>query len=64
MRIGELVEWDDPGKDEVGIVSFKSPPNFNATTRIEVTWFSDYGVRISHPKLMEIKLVEPRKTRE
>ncbi len=64
MKVGDLVKWDDPGKDAVGIVSFKSPPNFNATTRVEVTWFSDGGVRISHPKLMEIKLVEPRKVNE
>jgi hypothetical protein len=63
MKIGDLVTWDDPGKDVMGIV-LSTIPAFNATTRVEVSWFLNGGVRISRPKLMEIKLVEPRKVND
>jgi len=63
MRVGELVEWDDPGKDEVGIVMHVPDP-LATGTRIQVSWFSDSGVRISHPPLRDIKLVEPRKVND
>jgi len=60
MRKGDLVKWQDPGKAAVGVV-LETPATYNLTTRVGVSWFSDGEVRISYPKLMEIKLAEPRK---
>ena len=60
MRKGDLVKWQDPGKTEVGIV-LERPSTWNLTTRVGVSWFNGEEVRISYPKLMEIKLAEPRK---
>ncbi len=63
MRVGELVEWDDPGKDEVGIV-MHVPDLFTTASRIQVSWFSSNGVRVSYPPLRDIKLAEPRKVND
>jgi hypothetical protein len=62
MRKGDLVKWDDPGKDAIGVV-LANPDGSLAfsETRIPVSWFSDAGVRVSHPLVRDIKLVEPRK---
>ena len=70
MRVGDLVKWDDPGKDAIGIVicvpeiPYSIAHSAFNTMRIEVSWFSGSKMRISRPKLMEIKLVEPRKFNE
>ena len=63
MRVGELVKWDDPGKNEVGIVMY-IPDTFTTATRVQGSWFSSDRVRVSYPALREIKLVEPRKVNE
>ena len=67
MRVGELVKWDDPGKNEVGVVMDTHPDWANTwrdTGRIQVLWSSDSGVRISYPNITAIKLAEPRKVND
>ena len=66
MKIGDLVMWDDPGKDAVGIV-MEVPEHSvwaNGETRIPVSFFSDIGARVQYPRIREIRLVEPRKVNE
>jgi hypothetical protein len=66
MRVGDLVEWDDPGKDAIGIVmeAPKFSDGYGDETRIPVSFFSDSGVQVQYLQVREIKLVEPRKVND
>jgi hypothetical protein len=64
MRVGDLVEWDDPGKDAIGIVMEEPNESYGSVARIGVSFFSDRGCQVQYPRIEQIKLVEPRKVND